>query len=236
MEQIEKDIKQALANELAGVVGPERPTPSTLRRIRARKAFLVAGSLSVTLLVGGGIYAATLVGANVETVNPGPVRPASAPNEADEPTKASQINPVDPPVKIASGAEGGNAWSLEAYVGQLPNGERSLCMKWEIADSSNGFDCFGGLQQGPGGDDYTASIRYTAAGSTALFGIAKVAVDEIDIELKDGGMNAARIYNAPGPVADAGDFFVGFAPPGEDVALVARNGSGSVVEREPTQE
>ncbi|MDQ3964717.1 MAG: hypothetical protein M3277_12535 [Actinomycetota bacterium] len=137
---------------------------------------------------------------------------------------------------VASGRHGNQAWTLRAYRAagrpETPaEGERALCLRWRLGERqplSNG--CTIGRESLSAGD-YFAASSHVAESATAFFGTVDSSASSLELE-SDSGTQPVEVYPSPRGLRLSFDFFVAFAPAGEDVTIRAIAEDGSTLRQQ----
>ena len=150
------------------------------------------------------------------------------------------IEAKSPLVKIASGTEAGDAWSLCAYRATAIRNEKqaddALC--WEFtwgAGPCAGYTCASDIGVSPPRDsDYflRASTEPVANNGSAHLGAVTKSVERVAVRPGNGTEIEAPIYEPGSELGVEYDFFVGFAPPGSNPAIVVYDAAGRMLDRD----
>lgn len=152
------------------------------------------------------------------------------------PNPPGDMAPTSDEAAVASGRHGNQAWTLRAYRAagrpETPTeGKRALCLRWRLGERqplSNG--CTIGGESLNAGDYFSASSQI-AESTTAFYGKVDTSVHSLQLE-SDSGTQPVEVYPSPRGLRLSFDFFVAFAPAGEDVTIQAIAEDGSTLRQQ----
>jgi len=142
-------------------------------------------------------------------------------------------------VKIASGEREGQAWSLCAYRARIKTNDEvprdSLCEEFKFGPGPYaGYTCLNLGADAPSGADYfsRAGSGLSKEEGAAYYGAISQRVQRVVLRLRGGTEIEATISEPPEELGVDYKFFVGFAPPSEDVTVSVEDESGRELEKE----
>lgn len=142
-------------------------------------------------------------------------------------------------MKIAAGEREGQAWSLCAYKATLRKNDEapsdSLCEEFKFGSGPHsGGLCLNLGASAPPGADYfmRAGGDLSKEEGAAYYGAISQRVQRVALRLNEGTELEATIFEPAEELGVDYKFFVGFAPPNEDVTVSVEDESGRELEKE----
>lgn len=232
MDLIDREITRALEERIGGLEATPMLSAGALRQIKIRRAFvaLTTGALGVAV-VGMGFLGAHALTDPKQPVKPAPATVAPAADSVS-PDKPERTTPV---VTIASGTEeDGTEWSLRGYKAVRVEGPEAgsniLCLRWKIGPTQDDdFSCFGdgrgSYLEGP----LLLKVMNPGGGEPperSLYGGVPATTTRVELELADGSVEEAQVFDAPEELGGM-RVFIAFNPP-EVVSITGYDDSGAV--------
>jgi hypothetical protein len=155
----------------------------------------------------------------------------------------NRSRPTSDTFVIASGTEAGHEWALRGQraVAEGPNaqaagvaGREGLCIRFEFETYETQFRCaVAGNEALSPGTHLSAQFvdRGREEWGVAYYGYVSRAVEDVELVLANGDSVPATIASSPPGLRLNFDFFIGMAPTGQDVEVVAYDRSGRTIGR-----
>jgi len=133
----------------------------------------------------------------------------------------------------ATGRHQGRDWTLAVARAQFDNGEQGVCFRLSLSSTDRGQECLTAADGPLGPGRYiTSSADYTREDMSVYYGTVSPEVATVELALGGGETSPGRVHEAPPTLNLPYNLFTAFAPRLADVAVVARDSQGEVLDRD----
>jgi hypothetical protein len=243
MDDFDRRVKAAFAQQVDRLPAPPDLSPSESRRIRRRRAALAVGSVAtVVVVLAGAATAIARFGADST--------PPSSPPTGKQPSCSQQdqtgldapfgLDWTTPAYVIASGEYENIPWIFCAALANVTHRdnnetEASLCTDWKFGPGlGSGWTCTNALEHAQRADYFLRSADFVDKPAGAYWGAVARDVAAVELHMEGGEALNAPIYEPPPELGLDFNFFIGFTPePNQNVVVKVLDDDGTLLAQEP---